>query len=81
MGSMSIVHWVAVLLVVVLIFGTKKLGNIGADLGKAVKGFKDGVKGEGEGAPQPQQQAVAPAHLADKSQAVADVEIKEVNRL
>jgi sec-independent protein translocase protein TatA len=44
MGSMSIVHWVAVLLVVVLVFGTKKLGSIGSDLGQAVKGFKDGVK-------------------------------------
>jgi sec-independent protein translocase protein TatA len=45
MGSLSMVHWLAVLLVVVLVFGTKKLGNIGTDLGKAVKGFKDGVKG------------------------------------
>ena len=46
MGSFSIWHWLIVLVVVVLIFGTKKLGNIGSDLGKAVKGFKDGVKGE-----------------------------------
>jgi sec-independent protein translocase protein TatA len=45
MGSFSIWHWLIVLLVVVLIFGTKKLKNIGADLGGAVKGFKDGVKG------------------------------------
>lgn len=45
MGSFSIWHWLIVLLVVVLVFGTKKLGNIGSDLGKAVKGFKDGVKG------------------------------------
>jgi sec-independent protein translocase protein TatA len=50
MGSMSIWHWLIVLLVVVLIFGTKKLRNIGADLGGAVKGFKDGMKG-GEEAP------------------------------
>lgn len=46
MGSFSIWHWLIVLVVVVLIFGTKKIGNIGSDLGKAVKGFKDGVKGE-----------------------------------
>lgn len=46
MGSFSIWHWLIVLAVVILIFGTKKLGNIGSDLGKAVKGFKDGVKGE-----------------------------------
>ena len=44
MGSFSIWHWVIVLVVVVLVFGTKKLGNLGSDLGKAVKGFKDGVK-------------------------------------
>ncbi len=46
MGSFSIWHWLIVLLVVVLIFGTKKLRNIGADLGNAVKGFKDGMKSE-----------------------------------
>jgi len=51
MGSFSIWHWLIVLLVVVLIFGTKKLKNIGADLGGAVKGFKDGVKSGGETAP------------------------------
>ena len=48
MGSFSIWHWLIVLLVVVLIFGTKKLRNIGEDLGGAVKGFKDGMKGEEE---------------------------------
>lgn len=49
MGSFSIWHWVIVLVVVILVFGTKKLGNLGSDLGKAVKGFKDGVKvNEGE---------------------------------
>jgi len=46
MGSFSIWHWLIVLLVVVLVFGTKKLRNIGSDLGGAVKGFKDGMKGE-----------------------------------
>jgi sec-independent protein translocase protein TatA len=44
MGSFSIWHWLIVLVVVVLIFGTKKLKNVGSDLGSAVKGFKDGVK-------------------------------------
>ncbi len=48
MGSFSIWHWLIVLLIVLLIFGTKKLRNMGADLGGAVKGFKDGMKG-GEG--------------------------------
>lgn len=46
MGSFSIWHWLIVLLVVVLVFGTKKLRNIGGDLGSAVKGFKDGMKSE-----------------------------------
>ena len=46
MGGLSIWHWLIVLLVVVLIFGTKKLRNIGQDLGGAVKGFKEGMKSE-----------------------------------
>jgi len=50
MGSISIWHWLIVLLVVVLIFGTKKLRNIGADLGGAVKGFKEGMKSGEENA-------------------------------
>jgi sec-independent protein translocase protein TatA len=44
MGSFSIWHWLIVLLIIVLIFGTKKLRNIGQDLGGAVKGFKEGMK-------------------------------------
>lgn len=44
MGSFSIWHWLVVLLIVMLVFGTKKLRNIGQDLGGAVKGFKEGVK-------------------------------------
>ncbi|MGV8892845.1 MAG: Sec-independent protein translocase subunit TatA [Burkholderiaceae bacterium] len=48
MGSLSIWHWLIVLVIVMLVFGTKKIGSMGSDLGKAVKGFKDGVKGEEE---------------------------------
>lgn len=44
MGSFSIWHWMIVLVIVALIFGTKKLRNIGTDLGGAVKGFKEGMK-------------------------------------
>jgi sec-independent protein translocase protein TatA len=44
MGSWSIWHWLVVLVIVLLIFGTKKLRNIGADLGGAVRGFKEGMK-------------------------------------
>jgi len=58
MGSLSIWHWLIVLLVVVLVFGTKKLANIGSDMGKAVKGFKEGMKSDEdtpEGTPPSQQ--------------------------
>jgi sec-independent protein translocase protein TatA len=74
MGSMSIWHWVIVLVVVVLLFGTKKLGNVGSDIGKAVKGFKDGVKGEED------KSADAPvqSQVADKS--TIDVEAREKSR-
>lgn len=44
MGGLSIWHWLIVLLVVVLIFGTKKLRSLGSDLGGAVKGFKEGMR-------------------------------------
>lgn len=44
MGSFSIWHWVIVLLVVLAVFGTAKLRNIGGDLGTALKGFKDAMK-------------------------------------
>ena len=78
MGSFSIWHWLIVLLVVVLIFGTKKLKNIGADLGGAVKGFKDGVKSGGEATPAgdaaPAQQVTATNKAADPN--TVDVEAK-----
>ena len=52
MGSLSIWHWLIVLVIIMLVFGTKKLRNIGQDLGGAVKGFKDGIKeGTAEGKP------------------------------
>jgi sec-independent protein translocase protein TatA len=78
MGSFSIWHWLIVLLVVVLIFGTKKLKNIGSDLGGAVKGFKDGVKSGGEAPPAgdaaPTQQVTATNKAADPN--TVDVEAK-----
>lgn len=46
MGSFSLLHWVIVLLVVILIFGTRKLKNVGEDLGGAVRGFRRGMQGE-----------------------------------
>lgn len=48
MGTFSIWHWLVVLAIVVLVFGTKKLRNLGSDLGNAVRGFKEGMKGAEE---------------------------------
>lgn len=78
MGSFSIWHWLIVLLIVVMVFGTKKLKNIGADLGGAVKGFKDGVK---DGGSDPVEPAVPPssahvAHSAAADKSPIDVETK-----
>jgi sec-independent protein translocase protein TatA len=53
MGSFSIWHWLIVLLIVMLIFGTKKLRNMGTDLGGAVRGFKDGMREGGDKAVDP----------------------------
>ena len=50
MGSFSIWHWLIVLAIVIMVFGTKKLRNLGSDLGGAVKGFKDGMKDGGSSA-------------------------------
>jgi sec-independent protein translocase protein TatA len=76
MGSFSIWHWLIVLLVVVLIFGTKKLKNIGSDLGSAVHGFKEGVKGGNEAATpvSPNQQVTSSAKANDAN--TVDVEAK-----
>ena len=68
MGSMSIWHWLIVLVIIMLIFGTKKLKNIGQDLGGAVKGFKDGIK---EGT------SDKPAVEAQQAAKTIDVQAKE----
>lgn len=77
MGAISIWHWLIVLLVVVLIFGTKKLKNIGSDLGSAVKGFKDGVKGANDAADEQAGAGPAAQVTAAKREAdTVDVEAK-----
>ena len=73
MGSFSIWHWLIVLVIVMLVFGTKKLRNIGQDLGGAVKGFKDGMKPGEESKEQIQQGAAT----AEKT---VDVQAKDVNK-
>ena len=74
MGSFSIWHWLVVLLIVVLVFGTKKLKNIGSDLGGAVKGFKDGVRDGGAAAPDAPPQQVNASKANDAN--TVDVEAK-----
>ena len=78
MGSFSIWHWLIVLVVVVLIFGTKKLKNVGSDLGEAVKGFKDGMKGGAESgsAPIPPAQQVNSSKTADANTVDVDARTK-----
>ena len=70
MGGLSIWHWIIVLVVVLLVFGTKRLRNAGSDLGEAVKGFKKGMKDEDKPAGQ----------LGDQSRNEAGSESKERDR-
>ena len=72
MGSFSIWHWLIVLIIVMLVFGTKKLRNIGSDLGGAVRGFKEGMK---EGTSEP------PAGTSQKVEGnIIEGEIKEKSK-
>ena len=77
MGSFSIWHWLIVLLIVVLVFGTKKLKNIGSDLGGAVKGFKDGMKdGSQPDTPVPPASQVTASQGATGADKTIDVEAR-----
>lgn len=78
MGSFSIWHWLIVLVIVMLVFGTKKLRNMGSDLGGAVKGFKDGMK-DGAAAASTDQ-AAAPAAEPGKVGQTIDVKAEEKTR-
>ena len=73
MGSFSIWHWLIVLLIVVMVFGTKKLKNMGSDLGGAVKGFKDGMK---DGSAPDEKPAAALAAQVQADKTTIDVEAK-----
>ena len=70
MGGMSWIHWLILLVIVLLIFGTKKLRNMGSDLGGAVKGFKDGMRGAEEDKP------ASPGEITQKGSTV-EGEIKD----
>lgn len=75
MGSFSIWHWLIVLLIVVMVFGTKKLKNLGSDLGGAVKGFKDGMKDGGSAADE-NKPAAQVTQSQSSEKATIDVEAK-----
>ena len=74
MGSFSIWHWLIVLLIVVMVFGTKKLKNMGGDLGSAVKGFKDGMR---EGGTSTDEVPAVDAAKAAAQATTIDVEAKQ----
>jgi len=74
MGSFSIWHWLIVLVIVMLVFGTKKLRNIGQDLGGAVKGFKDGMKEAEQGSTDASQK------IASGSGQTIDAEAREKSK-
>ncbi len=77
MGSFSIWHWLIVLVIVMLVFGTKKLRNMGADLGGAVKGFKDGMKTSEEPKTETPDQIQQNATAAEKT---VDVHAKDIKQ-
>ncbi|AYB59573.1 Sec-independent protein translocase subunit TatA [Ralstonia solanacearum] len=82
MGSFSIWHWLIVLVIIMMVFGTKKLRNIGSDLGSAVKGFKEGMREGSEdkpaGSQQGQQAAGQPRELHDAT--TIDVEARDKSK-
>ena len=75
MGSFSIWHWLIVLVIVMLVFGTKKLRNIGTDLGGAVKGFKDGMKTSEEAKTEQ-----IPQQTANATEKTVDVQANDLNK-
>ena len=78
MGTFSIWHWLIVLVIIILVFGTKKLKNMGSDLGGAVKGFKDGLRdgSTAETPVPPQSQSQVTASQQPSADRPIDVEAK-----
>ncbi len=48
MGSMSAAHWLIVLVIVLLVFGPKRLGSLGKGLGEGIRSFREGLAGDTE---------------------------------
>ncbi len=77
MGSFSIWHWLIVLLIVIMVFGTKKLKNLGGDLGGAVKGFKEGMKDGGSASEDKADDAAKVTNAASAEKTTIDVDAKQ----
>ena len=75
MGTFSIRHWLVVLIIVLLIFGTKKLRNIGGDLGGAVKGFKQSLKDDDNNVPPKSSEGDKPKKIKKNSPRVIDAQV------
>ena len=75
MGTFSIWHWIVVLIIVLLIFGTKKLRNLGSDLGGAIKSFKQSMKEGGEGSPSDSGEDDEAKKIKNDSGRVIDAEV------
>ena len=75
LGIESIWHWLVLLVVVMLVFGTKKLRNIGEDFGAAVKGFRDGMRDSAT-----DEKPTTPVQITDASGKVIEGEVKEKTR-
>lgn len=75
MGTFSIWHWIVVLVIVLLIFGTKKLRNLGGDLGGAIKSFKQSMKEDGENPPSETDEGDQSKKIKSNSGRVIDAEV------
>jgi sec-independent protein translocase protein TatA len=75
MGSFSIWHWLVVLAIVVVVFGTKKLRDVGGDIGAAVRNFKQSMKDEDGKPEQEAPKAAAPKRLSKSSGRVIDAQV------
>jgi sec-independent protein translocase protein TatA len=80
MGEFSIWHWLIVLVIVMMVFGTKKLKSIGSDLGQAVKGFKEGMR-EAEAPQAPPADAPMAASSAPPAQKLPAADVTDVTEV
>jgi len=81
LGGVNIWQLLIILVIVLLLFGTKKLKGIGGDLGGAVKGFKDSLSGEDESEEDKEtEQETASINKDNATSSTADQSTKEENK-